>query len=61
MGKACIRRTPVGVISTVSAKTQPVALDRLGDTEPINKAFQIKLLKDRSVRIYRYDFPPTLR
>ena len=33
------------------------ALDRLGDTEPINEVLHIALLKDQSVRIDRYDLP----
>jgi hypothetical protein len=34
-------------------------LDQLGDIEPINEVLHITLLKDRSVRIDRYDFPPS--
>jgi predicted nuclease of predicted toxin-antitoxin system len=34
-----------------------LALDRLGDSEPINELVEITLLEDRSVRIERYDLP----
>jgi len=34
-----------------------LALERLGDSEPINELLEITLLEDRSVRVDRYDFP----
>jgi hypothetical protein len=34
-----------------------LALDRLGDSEPINELLEIALMGDRSVRIERYDLP----
>jgi predicted nuclease of predicted toxin-antitoxin system len=34
-----------------------LALDRLGDREPINEMLQITLIEDRSVKIERYDLP----
>jgi predicted nuclease of predicted toxin-antitoxin system len=34
-----------------------LALDRLGDGEPINQLLEITLMEDRSVRVERYDFP----
>jgi hypothetical protein len=36
-----------------------LALDRLGDTEPINELLEVTLTQDRSVRIDRYDLPST--
>jgi hypothetical protein len=34
-----------------------LALDRLGDTEPINELLEITLMEDSSVRVERYDLP----
>ena len=34
-----------------------LALDRLGDSEPVNEVLEITLLEDRSVKIERYDLP----
>ena len=34
-----------------------LALDRLGDSEPINELLEIALMEDRSVRIEHYDLP----
>jgi len=34
-----------------------LALDRLGNREPINEMLEITLMDDRSVRIDRYDLP----
>ena len=35
-----------------------LALDRLGENEPINEMLEISLMQDWSVRIERYDLPP---
>jgi hypothetical protein len=35
-----------------------LALDHLGDAEPINEVLQVTLLKDQSIRIDHYDLPP---
>jgi hypothetical protein len=34
-----------------------LALDRLGDSEPMNELLEITLMDNRSVRIERYDLP----
>ncbi len=34
-----------------------LALDRLGDSEPINELLEVTLMEDRSIRIERYDLP----
>jgi predicted nuclease of predicted toxin-antitoxin system len=34
-----------------------LALDRLGEAEPVNELLEVTLLEDRSVRIERYDLP----
>jgi hypothetical protein len=36
-----------------------LALDRLGNTEPINELLEVTFMEDRSVRIDRYDLPST--
>jgi hypothetical protein len=36
-----------------------LALDHLGDTDPVNEVLYVALLKDQSIRIDRYDLPPT--
>ena len=36
-----------------------LALDRLGDVEPVNEMLEVTLTEDGSVRVERYDLPPT--
>jgi hypothetical protein len=36
-----------------------LALDRLGDAEPINEILEVTLREDRSVAVERYDLPST--
>jgi predicted nuclease of predicted toxin-antitoxin system len=56
-GLVCFN-VPHGLMSlNVQKLLFTLALDRLGDTEPINELLEITLMEDRSVRVERYDLP----
>lgn len=59
LGLICLEVAPGLMNLDVQRQLFMLALDRLDDTEPINEVLHITLLKDRSVRIDRYDFPPS--
>jgi len=54
-GLVCLDVAPGLMSLEVQRQLFTLALDRLGDTEPINEVLQITLQSDRSVRIERYD------
>jgi predicted nuclease of predicted toxin-antitoxin system len=56
-GLVCINVTPGMMSLDVQKRLFVIALDRLGDSEPINEVLEITLMADRSVRIDRFDFP----
>ncbi len=57
-GLVCLEVAPGMMSFTVQRQLFILALDRLGDSEPVNEVLQIALLKNQSVRINRYDVPP---
>jgi predicted nuclease of predicted toxin-antitoxin system len=57
-GLICINVAPGLMSLDVQARLFALALERLGDSEPINELLEVSLLPDRSVRIARYDLPP---
>ena len=58
-GLVCLEVAPGLMSLSIQKELFALALDRLGDTEPINEVLHITLLKDHSVRIERYDLPPS--
>jgi predicted nuclease of predicted toxin-antitoxin system len=57
-GLVCLDVAPGLMSLDVQRRLFALALDHLGDTEPINEVLHIALLKDQSIRIDRYDLPP---
>lgn len=57
VGLVCINVAPGLMSLDVQRRLFVVALDRLGDSEPINELLEITLAEDRSVRIERFDLP----
>jgi len=57
-GLVCISVAPGLMSLDVQKRLFALALDRLGDTEPINEMLEVTLMEDRSVRVERYDLPP---
>ncbi len=56
-GLVCLDVAPGLMSLDVQGRLFALALDHLGDTEPINEVLQVTLQADRSVRIERYDLP----
>jgi predicted nuclease of predicted toxin-antitoxin system len=56
-GLVCLNVAPGLMSLNVQKRLFALALDRLGDVEPINELLEVTLQKDRSVRIERYDLP----
>jgi predicted nuclease of predicted toxin-antitoxin system len=56
-GLVCLNVAPGLMSLDVQRRLFALALDRLGDIEPINELLKITLLEDRSVRVERYDLP----
>jgi predicted nuclease of predicted toxin-antitoxin system len=56
-GLVCLNVAPGLMSLDVQRRLFALALDRLGDVEPINELLEITLLEDRSVRVERYDLP----
>jgi predicted nuclease of predicted toxin-antitoxin system len=56
-GLVCLNVAPGLMSLDVQRRLFALALDRLGDIEPINELLDITLLEDRSVRVERYDLP----
>jgi predicted nuclease of predicted toxin-antitoxin system len=56
-GLVCLNVAPGMMSLDVQKRLFAIALDRLGDSEPINEMLEITLMADRSVRIDRFDFP----
>jgi predicted nuclease of predicted toxin-antitoxin system len=54
-GLVCLNVAP-GLMS-LDVQRRLLALDRLGDIEPINELLEITLLEDRSVHVQRFDLP----
>jgi predicted nuclease of predicted toxin-antitoxin system len=57
-GLVCLSIAPGLMSLDVQRRLFALALDRLGEAEPINEVLQITLLADWSVRVDRYDLPP---
>jgi predicted nuclease of predicted toxin-antitoxin system len=57
-GLVCLEVAPGLMSLNVQRRLFAVALDRLGDSEPINEVLHVTLLKDQSIRVDRYDLPP---
>jgi predicted nuclease of predicted toxin-antitoxin system len=56
-GLVCLDVAPGLMSLDVQRRLFAIALDRLGDSEPINEVLRITLQQDRSLRIERYDLP----
>ena len=56
-GLVCLNVVPGLMSLDVQKRLFALALDRLGDVEPINELLEVTLLENRSVRIERYDLP----
>jgi predicted nuclease of predicted toxin-antitoxin system len=57
-GLVCLNVAPGLMSLDVQRQLFALALDRLGEAEPINEVLDITLGINRSVRIERYDLPP---
>jgi predicted nuclease of predicted toxin-antitoxin system len=58
-GLVCLDVAPGLMSLEIQRRLFALALDHLGDAEPINEVLQVTLLKDQSIRIDRYDLPPS--
>jgi predicted nuclease of predicted toxin-antitoxin system len=56
-GLVCINVAPGLMSLDVQKRLFALALDRLGDGEPINELLQITLDEHKVIRVERYDFP----
>jgi predicted nuclease of predicted toxin-antitoxin system len=56
-GLACLNVAPGLMTLDVQRRLFALALDRLGDAEPINEILEVTLREDRSVAVERYDLP----
>jgi hypothetical protein len=56
-GLVCLKVAHGLMSLNVQKRSFALALDRLGDSEPINELPEITLQEDRSVRIERYGLP----
>ena len=56
-GLVCLNVVPGLMSLDVQKRLFALALDRLGDVEPINELLEVTLLENRSIRIERYDLP----
>jgi predicted nuclease of predicted toxin-antitoxin system len=56
-GLVCINVAPGLMSLDVQKRLFTLALDRLGDREPVNELLQITLDEHRVVHLERYDFP----
>jgi hypothetical protein len=56
-GLVCINVAPGLMSLDVQKRLFALALDRLGDREPINELLEITLDEHRIVHVERYDFP----
>ena len=53
----CLNVAPGLMSLDVQKRLFALALDRLGDIEPINELLEITLTEERLVRVERYDLP----
>ena len=53
----CLNVAPGLMSLDVQKRLFGLALDRLGDIEPINEMLEVTLMEDRLVRVERYDLP----
>jgi predicted nuclease of predicted toxin-antitoxin system len=56
-GLVCLNVAPGLMTLDVQRRLFALALDRLGDAEPINEILQVTLKEDRSVVVERHDLP----
>jgi predicted nuclease of predicted toxin-antitoxin system len=56
-GLVCVNVAPGLMTLEVQRTLFALALDRLGDTEPLNEILEVTLKHDRSVVIERYELP----
>lgn len=56
-GLVCLNVAPGLMSLDVQKRLFALALDRLGETEPINEMLDVTLKEDRSIRVERYEFP----
>jgi Domain of unknown function (DUF5615) len=56
-GLVCLNVAPGLMSLDVQKRLFGLALDRLGDIEPINEMLEVTLMEDRLVRVERYDLP----
>jgi predicted nuclease of predicted toxin-antitoxin system len=56
-GLVCLNVAPGLMTLDVQRRLFALALDRLGDAEPINEILEVTLNEDRSVGVERYDLP----
>jgi hypothetical protein len=58
-GLVCLNVMPGLMSLNVQKRLFALALDCLGDVEPMNELLDVTLQKDRSVRVERYDLAST--
>ena len=58
-GLVCLNVAPGLMSLEVQKRLFALALDRLGEVEPVNEMLEVTLMEDGSVRVERYDLPPT--
>ena len=56
-GLVCLNVAPGLMSLDVQRRLFALALDRLGNSEPINELLEVTLMEDRSVRVERNDLP----
>jgi predicted nuclease of predicted toxin-antitoxin system len=56
-GLVCLNVAPGLMSLEIQRRLFALALDRIGEVEPVNELLDITLLEDRSVRIERHDLP----
>ena len=56
-GLVCLNVAPRLMNLDVQRRLFAVALDQLGNVEPVNELLEVTLLEDRTVLIERYDLP----
>jgi hypothetical protein len=56
-GLVCLNVAPGLMTLDIQRRLFALALDRLGETEPINEIIEITLNDDRTIVVERYDLP----
>ena len=56
-GLVCLNVAPGLMSLAVQKRLFALALDRLGDREPVNELLEITLDEHKTVHVERYDFP----